>query len=64
MKVKKENIPTVIRTEDAFILKVPLGFMREVEDWRFVLIQEFITLMTKPEDFIEKELIENFSGKY
>jgi len=53
MKVKQENIPTITKTETAYILKVPFGFIQEVKDWRFVLIQEFVTLMTKPEDFIE-----------
>lgn len=55
MKLEQFNIPTVIKTEDSYILKVPFGFINEAKDWRFVLIQEFVTLLTKSEDFIEKE---------
>lgn len=45
--------PEVIRTDHAFIIKVPFEFIMEREqDWKFAIMLEFMNLMAEPKNFI------------
>ena len=49
----EEDVPTIIRTETHYILKVPIPFTTTASDWKAVLIKEFTMLLNKTDRFIE-----------